>query len=136
MTNGRLLTNDFNGFGAPQLFPAGYLAGPTNNGKQSATRFAVIPEVNLNVGYQVTRRAALLIGWSFLYASNVARPGDQIDRNINPSQFPSITGVPTTTLIGVPRPPQINANDFWPRASTRAAIQLLNGARRLTEFGG
>ena len=114
VTSGRLVTNDFTGFTNLQSFPAGYLAGPTNNGKQSATRFAVVPEVNFNVGYQVTRRIALLVGWSFLYASNVARPGDQIDRVINPSQFPAITGIPTTSVVGVPRPtPQMNSTDFW-----------------------
>jgi hypothetical protein len=111
---GRLLTNDFNGFGAPQLFPAGYLVGPTNAGTRSTTRFAVIPEVNLNIGYQVTRRAAVLIGYSFLYVSNVVRPGDQIDRTINPSQFPSITGVPSTALVGPARPtPLMSTTDFW-----------------------
>jgi hypothetical protein len=114
VTGGRLATTDFFGLSPLQTFPAGYLAGPTNNGKQSATRFAVVPEVNLNFGYQVTRRIALLVGWSFLYASDVVRPGDQIDRVVNPSQFPAITGLPTTTVVGAPRPaPQMNSTDFW-----------------------
>ena len=118
VTSGRLVTNDFNGFGTTQSFPAGYLAGPTNNGKQSATHFAVIPEVNLNFGYQVTRRVALLVGWSFLYASNVARPGDQIDHTINPSQFPAITGVPSTTLVGEDGARRSMRTTSGPRAST------------------
>lgn len=121
VTGGSLFTTDF---GAPTLFPAGYFAGPTNNGKQSATRFAVIPEVNLNIGYQVTRRAALLMGWSFLYVSNVVRPGNQIDRAINTSQFPSITGVPSVALVGVARPgPQFNTSDFWAQG-INFALQL------------
>jgi hypothetical protein len=114
VTNGQLVTNDFNGVGAPQTFPAGYLGMPTNNGKITGTRFAVLPEVDLNLGVQVTRRISLLVGYTFLYANNVTRPGDQIDRIINPTQAPAITGVPSTTVVGVPRPaPQFNTSDFW-----------------------
>jgi hypothetical protein len=114
VTNGQLVTNDFNGFGTPQVFPAGYLGMPTNNGKISATRFAVLPEADLNIGVQVTRHLSLLAGYTFLYANNVVRPGDQIDRVINPTQAPGITGVPSTTVVGPARPaPQFNTSDFW-----------------------
>ncbi len=112
--SGQLVTNDFNGFAAPQVFPGGYLAQPTNNGKQAHTRFAVIPEVGATLGWRVTSYLNLLVGYTFLYASSVVRPGEQIDRGINPTQAPAITGVPSTTVVGAPRPaPLFNTTDFW-----------------------
>jgi hypothetical protein len=44
----------------------------------------------------------------------VVRPGDQIDRGINPVQAPAITGVPNAPFIGPSRPaPLFNLTDFW-----------------------
>ncbi|MGE3809520.1 MAG: BBP7 family outer membrane beta-barrel protein, partial [Gemmataceae bacterium] len=68
---GGLATNDFNNLGPVQLFPAGYLTAPTNIGKQTEDRFAVIPQIDLNVGFDVTSFARLLVGYSFLYVSDV-----------------------------------------------------------------
>jgi Putative beta barrel porin-7 (BBP7) len=41
-------------------------------------RFAVIPEVDLNFGYEFTPWVRGWVGYSFLYWSSVARPGDQV----------------------------------------------------------
>ncbi|HZU37271.1 MAG TPA: BBP7 family outer membrane beta-barrel protein [Gemmataceae bacterium] len=112
--HGQLVTNDLNAEGTLQTFPGGYLAQPTNSGRQRAAHFAVLPEAGLNVGCQVTPRLRLLVGYTFLYASNVVRPGDQIDRGINPTQAPAITGLPTTAVIGPQRPaPLFRTSDFW-----------------------
>ncbi|MBV9123064.1 MAG: BBP7 family outer membrane beta-barrel protein, partial [Planctomycetes bacterium] len=46
-------------------------------------RFAVVPEANLNVGYQIADIARAYVGYDFLYASDVVRPGEQI----NPAGF-------------------------------------------------
>jgi hypothetical protein len=114
INSGLLTTNDFDGFGARQNFPAGYLVGPSNAGKLTATHFGVIPEFNLNIGFRLRPRLDLLMGYTFLYVNTVVRPGDQIDRALNPSQFPAITGVPSTAVVGAPRPaPQVNTTDFW-----------------------
>jgi hypothetical protein len=48
-------------------------------GRTTATRFAVAPEGRLTVGYQFTPWLRATVGYSFLYLSNVARPGNQID---------------------------------------------------------
>jgi hypothetical protein len=118
-TSGLLVTNDFNNFGPPQAFPGGYLAQPTNSGFPSKTRFAVLPELNLSVGYQVTDWLSVQVGYSFLYASSVVRPGDQIDRGINPTQAPAINGNPSTTAVGQQRPiPLLTATDFWAQGVT------------------
>lgn len=112
--NGGLLTNEFNNLGQAQALQGGYLAQPTNIGRQSYNRFAVIPELNLNVGYQIAQRLRARIGYSFLYVSSVARPGNQVDRVINPSQAPSLTGEPGSPLVGPARPaPLFHPSDFW-----------------------
>lgn len=93
--------------------PGSYLSQPTNIGSRSINRFAVIPEVNLNMGIQLTPWARFLMGYSFLYVSSVARPGDQIDRVINPTQAPAITGNPAA-LVGPARPSaSIHDSSFW-----------------------
>jgi len=112
--NGATFTNDFNGFGPVQSFPGGYFAQPTNMGSQSRTAFAVVPETNLNLGIRMSPWATFIVGYTFLYVSSVARPGDQIDRVINSSQAPSITGNPASTLVGPARPSLgVHDSDFW-----------------------
>ncbi len=90
----------------------GLLALPTNIGHYEHDEFTVVPEIDFNVGYQLTRNIRAFVGYSFLYWSNVARPGDQIDRTINVTQIPSTSG--PDTLIGPARPAFIlNQTDIW-----------------------
>lgn len=63
---------------------AGLFAQPGNPGG-SRNMFAVVPEVNLKVGYDLSSRFRATVGYSFLYVSEVARAGEQIDRVINPA---------------------------------------------------
>ena len=46
----------------------------------------------------------LFAGYTFLYVGSVARPGDEIDSVINPSQCPGFTGVVPCPLMGSARP--------------------------------
>src|SRR4051794_20088600 len=65
-------------------------------------------------GVWLTDRLRATAGYTFQYVSDVVRPGDQIDRGINPVQAPAITGVPNAPLTGPARPaPLINSTDFW-----------------------
>ncbi len=112
--NGNLVTNDFTGFGPTLTFPGGYFALPTNIGTYRTSKFAAIPEVNLNFGYRLMDCLELQIGYSFLYASNVFWSGKQIDRTINPTQAPSYSGNPTETLAGEARPKALKKrDDLW-----------------------
>jgi hypothetical protein len=46
--------------------------------------------------------------------NKVARPGNQIDRVINPTGRPAITGEPPAPLTGPARPAfKFNNSDFW-----------------------
>ena len=112
--NGFLETNDYNNFGATQIFPGGYFALPTNSGDHSRNTFAVVPEVALNVGYRLTPQATVYLAWSFLYASNVVRPGEQINRNINPTQTVSYGNDPPVSPVGPAQPTfSFSTTDFW-----------------------
>jgi hypothetical protein len=66
-----------------QPFPGGVFAQSSNIGRHNRDRFAVVPEATLVVAYQPTAWLRLCAGYNFLYLSDVARPGDQIDRAIN-----------------------------------------------------
>src|SRR5262249_49431111 len=102
--DGALATNDFTNFTTVQTFRGGYLAQPTNIGRFSRDTFAVVPELNLSVGWQPRDWLTLTVGYNFLYLSDVLRPGDQIDRPINPTQGPAFVGDPSQPLVGPARP--------------------------------
>jgi hypothetical protein len=92
----------------------GYLSQPTNIGSQTREQFTVIPEMNLNIGFRIRPWASIFVGYSFLYISSVARPGNQIDPVINPSQSPAISYTFPGNLVGTPRPePSVHTTDFW-----------------------
>lgn len=112
--NGLLETNDYNNFGPVQTFSGGYFALPSNSGDHSRNTFAVVPEVALNLGYRLTPQATLFVGYSFLYASSVARPGEQINRNINPTQVVTYGNEPPLEPVGPAQPTfNFNTTDFW-----------------------
>jgi hypothetical protein len=98
--------------GARTTLAGGVLALPTNSGHFSRDRFAAVPEFDINVGYQLTRSFRAFVGYSFLYASNVIRPGDVIDRTVNLTQLPSNLG--PGTLTGPARPAVVlKDTEFW-----------------------
>jgi hypothetical protein len=71
------------------VIPGGILAQSTNSGWYSRDRFAVLPEAILNLHYDVMPWARLDCGYSFMYLSNVARPGLFVDRKVNSGLVPS-----------------------------------------------
>jgi len=87
----------------------GLFAQPTNIGHYSRNVFAVVPEGNLKVGYQISERLRATVGYSFFYMSDVARPGEQIDRAINPGLLatPPLNGPPARPLF------HIKSTDYW-----------------------
>jgi hypothetical protein len=95
--------------GGPVMFNVGgLLAQPTNIGTYTSNRFAVVPEAQLTVGYQLTDGIRAFASYNFLYWSNVTRAGDQIDLVVNSSQ------IPPGTLVGAARPAFVrNDTDFW-----------------------
>jgi hypothetical protein len=89
---------DVNGFqiitsptGATSTFTGGLLALATNIGRTSRDHWALVPEVNLNVGYQFSQHWRAFVGYDFLYWSHVLRPGDQIDRGLDVTFIPNFS---------------------------------------------
>jgi hypothetical protein len=66
----------------------GLLAQRTNIGNYSRNQLGVVPELGATLGYQVSQRLRFTAGYSFIYWSNVVRPGDQIDTTVNPNLLP------------------------------------------------
>ncbi len=98
----------------PIASPSGLLVQPTNTGSLMSQgqferdEFAVLPEVNINVGLQLTSQVRATAGWSVLYVDNVVRPGPQIDRVVNGTQIGG------GALVGAARPAfNFNETDLW-----------------------
>src|SRR5260370_16439604 len=98
--------------GVITMFPAGFLALPTNSGRFTRDELALVPEAGVTVGYQITDHLRATVGYTFLYISSVTRPGDSIDLALNPSQIPlSLTAGP---LAGPARPAaRVQDTEFW-----------------------
>lgn len=79
-------------------FPGGLLTQTSNIGLYTRDVFAILPEANTNLRFDVTRNLRLTLGYTFIYLNRVQRAGDAIDRTVNPTQ---ING---GTLIGESRP--------------------------------
>lgn len=95
--------------GTPTSYPGGLLTQPSNIGHYTRSAFAVVPEVGVRAGAQITEHARVFVGYNFLYMSNVVRAGDQIDLRVNPNQLPPNNG------LGGPALPAFTpkTTDFW-----------------------
>jgi len=97
---------------APQFLPGGVLAQTSNIGRYYRDQFTVVPEGQLNLGWQVRPWMRLNVGYTFLYWSDVLRPGAQIDRNVNGSLIPIGQSFGLGNTAG---PPffSFHGSDFW-----------------------
>lgn len=87
--------------------PIGFLALPTNIGTFDRDEFAIVPEINVTMGYNVTRNFQVTLGYTFIYWSKVALAGDMIDTSINSTQLAG-------TLVGEARPTaRLTSDGFW-----------------------
>ncbi|MGB1815577.1 MAG: BBP7 family outer membrane beta-barrel protein [Rubripirellula sp.] len=81
--------------GQPTLTEPGALLTQTSNiGSYTQNEFAVVPELDLKIGYQMTKQCKLTLGYTAIYWSNVVRPGDQIDLDVHPDLLPPSAPVP------------------------------------------
>lgn len=91
-------------------FPGGVLTQTSNLGRRSADQFAVVPQLQAKIGYNIRPRVRATVGYDFLYWNQVVRAGDQIDRAVNVTQSVPL-GV--GTLIGPANPaPLFDRTDF------------------------
>jgi hypothetical protein len=86
----------------------GVYAQLTNIGTEEQDHFVFIPEINTNIDYRVNQSWRLIGGYSFIYWSRAVLAGNQIDSNINSTQF--FGG----NLVGSPTPAsKFQRSDFW-----------------------
>jgi hypothetical protein len=92
-------------------FPGGLLAlNGTNIGNYSRSKFNVIPQLNLNLGYNLTPKLRAIVGYTLIYWSSVARAGDQISLDVNETFLPRAFDTPE----GPARPAFTwRDTDFW-----------------------
>jgi hypothetical protein len=92
--------------------PGGFFVQNSNAGVFRINRFAVVPEVRTQVGYNVSDNLRVYVGYDFLYLSDCLRPGDQIDHAINFTQQAAPIG--GGHLVGPAAPlPLLSHSDFW-----------------------
>lgn len=101
-------------FGFPNgTYLGGVFAEPSNRGRFSEDRFTVLPTLQGRLGYDILSNLRAFVGYDFLYASNFARPGNQVNRVVNPTQN-QLFGNPGGQLVGPAEPaPAFNHSDFW-----------------------
>jgi hypothetical protein len=105
--------------GVVQNFTGGLLAEPSNIGHFSHTVFSVVPEVGLNVGYQIRPYLRGFVGYNFLYWSNVIWPGTSIDRGIDVTQIPNFPLNPAPAPVAGRHPaPIFHEVGFWAQGIT------------------
>jgi hypothetical protein len=102
----------------PGTFPGGIFTQLTNIGRHNPNPFtipfAVLPSLDLRVGYQVTEWLRVSAGYEVLYWTQVLRPGNDIDRVVNLSQNAVLDPSGVGTLVGAARPaPLFVRSDFW-----------------------
>jgi hypothetical protein len=97
---------------APEIRDGALFANPSNIGRYTEDHFAVIPEFQLRLRRQVTERLSLSIGYSFLYLSDLVRPGDQIDFAVD-GRWLDPNFVPPGTPPAVHPEPKFERSDAW-----------------------
>jgi len=91
----------------------GLFVQPSNAGRRHNDQFAAVPEVALNAIYEFNDYFRLNLGYTFLYATNVIRPGNQIDRVVNIQALQPIGQVgPNRPLL------TFRDSDFWAQGLT------------------
>lgn len=81
--------------------PGALLTQSSNIGTFRRDEFAIIPQLNANLSYQLTQNLRARVGYTFIYWFDVARPADQVDLNVDLGQ--------TTPQPTVP----FRETDFW-----------------------
>jgi len=97
--------------GVNGTFPGGFFAQPSNSGHFTGNQFSLIPSAQLKLSVLITSQLRAFIGYDFMYWTNVVRPGNQVDHNINLTQS-AVLGA--GSLMGPAYPaPLFNRSDFW-----------------------
>ena len=97
--------------GTASVQPGALLAVPGRNiGRWENNEFSTVSELGVTVGYQVSPNVTLFGGYTFLYWTNVVRPGTEIDPVLDITRVPNFGGTPPTAARPIV---PFNQVDFW-----------------------
>jgi hypothetical protein len=98
--------------GEPASTSGGLYALASNSGRHHDEEYTFTFHTQARLRYLIGQRLTVGVGYDFLWWDNVARPGNQIDRTIDPRQLPtSVQFVPGATAV---RPDgSIHDKGFW-----------------------
>lgn len=92
--------------------PGGLYNLPSNIGDFNRWQFTFISEAGVRLGFQLTEHLKAQFGYTFIYWSDVVRPGEQVNRTLDPSQIPS--NLAYNPAIHATQPgPSFQSVDFW-----------------------
>jgi len=95
---------------APLVQSGGLLALASNIGNDHTDDWTILPELGANLGWQVTPNVRVRVGYTVMWLDRIARAGDQIDLDVNPTLFPNSR----TPVSGPLRPAFVLIrNDTW-----------------------
>ncbi|HET6880140.1 MAG TPA: BBP7 family outer membrane beta-barrel protein [Pirellulales bacterium] len=95
----------------------GWFAQPTNIGRWYRQAFSVVPSAQLRVGYDLTSRLRLTVGYEAFFWMHMLRAPNQIDRNINLNRAIGLAAGPALPS------PSPNYTNFWAQGFT-AGLQF------------
>lgn len=104
--NGQTVTRSATGATTTQV--GGLLTQSSNIGTWSDSNFSTISEGEATLRRPFGKRAAFVVGYTFLFWTEVARAGDQIDRVIDTTQI-----APDTNDAAERPAPTIITDNFW-----------------------
>jgi hypothetical protein len=87
--------------------PGGLFTASSNIGNYSQDQFAAVTEAGLSLGYYITPRTQVTVGYNLMYWSNIVRPGEQINTVIDDLNVP-----PTSPTF------QFHTSSFWVQSLT------------------
>jgi hypothetical protein len=90
----------------------GIFALPSNSGTFADNKFAVVPEANLTLSYHCYDFLRVFAGYNFLYWSQVTRPGDALNNNIDSRQIPTSANYTAGALYNGPGTPTLIQRGF------------------------
>ena len=111
-------------------YSGGLLALDTNIGEYTRNSFVVVPEFGIQIAYRFTERS-FLIGYDFLYWTQVARAADQINLNVDPRNLP-----PVQAGAGPEPTFSFNTTSFGPKASAWGPNIASSSSSRPSSDGG
>lgn len=101
--------------GSTQAVAGGLLAIPgANIGRWTQSRFAVLPELTVNLGYDVTSRLKVFLGYNLIGLSSVVRAGDLVNPNIDAARVPNLLPPGTAMAVLPAQPtPTLNTSGYF-----------------------